>query len=168
MRTVPEWNGALILSIVRKIKRHVSEDRGPSPHKAIVLFLAIQRLAKTSSSLIDYEKDFSIIRALIKSYELQDSTGSDYPFWYLQNDHVFEVFYTPPIRMRKGKEFPPHRSLIDAGAVGKLPFWIEQVFRRDPELREQALRLIARHLIGTDLEVLRENYFRLVLKKRED
>ena len=132
------------MSMLRSLNRHSSDERGHAPHKPIVLFLAVQRLLETGSSVLIYEKEFTLIRALIKDFDSNGTPSSDYPFWYLQNDKLFEVSYIPPLRMRKGKEFPPHASLMKSKAIGKIPFWIEQLLRKDEELRGQALRNISK------------------------
>jgi predicted restriction endonuclease len=165
MKVLPQWDGSLFMSMVRNMNRHSSEDRGPSPHKPIVLFLAIQRLRETGSSALIYEKEFPLIRALIKSFDSNGSPGADYPFWYLQNDKLFDVSYVPPLRMRKGKEFPPHTSLIQSNAVGKIPFWIEQLLRKDTDLISKALRHISEKCLGFELDALESLYSKLSSKK---
>lgn len=153
------------MSMIRNLNRHSSEERGLAPHKPIVLFLAVQRLQETGSSALIYEKEFPLIRAFIKHFDSNGAPGADYPFWYLQNDKLFDVSYIPPLRMRKGKEFPPHASLIKSKAVGKIPFWIEQLLRKDTELSGQALRHISKKCLGVELDVLEGLYSELSSKK---
>lgn len=150
--------------MLRNLNRHSSDDRGLAPHKPIILFLAVQRLLESGSSVLIYEKEFALIQALIKSFDSNGRPSSDYPFWYLQNDKLFEVSYIPPLRMRKGKEFPPHASLMKSKAVGKIPFWIERLLRKDAELCGQALRHISKKCLGVELEVLQGLYAELSSK----
>lgn len=151
--------------MIRNLNRYSSEERGLAPHKPIVFFLAVQRLKETGSSILIYEKEFSLIRVLIKHFHGNGSPSADYPFWYLQNDKLFDVSYIPPIQMRKGKDFPPHASLIEAKAIGKIPFWIEQLLRKDTELSSQALRHISKKCLGVELDALHGLYLELSSKK---
>lgn len=164
MKVLPQWDGPLFMSMLRSLNRHSSDERGLAPHKPIVLFLAVQRLQETGSSVLIYEKEFTLIRVLIRDFDSNGTPSSDYPFWYLQNDKLFEVSYIPPLRMRKGKEFPPHASLMKSKAIGKIPFWIEQLLRKDAELRDQALRHISKKCLGVELEILQGLYAELSSK----
>jgi len=72
------------------------------------------------------------------------SYHTEYPFWYLRNDGLWEVRGVEAAKVRKGKASQPTKSeLLRPGAAGGLVPEAFEVLRSDPRL----LREIAGHLV---------------------
>jgi hypothetical protein len=127
------------------------------PHKALLLILILERFKKTQVSIVRYEEIAEDLKRVIRAFSDGQQAHADYPFWYLQNDHLLEVFYEPPLRFRKDKDFPPHQALLKSKAAGKLPLWIEKLLKKDPSLADRIQKLAAQQYVGRTLdEVLGE------------
>jgi predicted restriction endonuclease len=151
MRILPRWDEALLLSIVRNLSVYKGSG-GSKPHKALLLILILERFKKSQLSIVKYRDVASDLTQSIKTFSDGRQAHADYPFWYLQNDHLLEVFYEPPLRFRKDKDFAPHQALLKANAVGKLPLWIEKLLRKKPELVEKIQKLVAQEYVGRPLD----------------
>ena len=155
MRILPRWDEALLLTIVRNLS--VYRGSGSSkPHKALLLILILEHFKQSQLSIVKYSDITSDLTRAIKTFSDGRQAHADYPFWYLQNDHLLEVFYDSPLRFRKDKDFPPHQALLKANAAAKLPLWIEKLLRKKPELAEKIQKLAAQQYVGRPLdEILR-------------
>ncbi len=141
----------MLLTIVRNLSVYKGTG-GVKPHKALLLILILERFKKTHLSIVAYRDIADDLIRAVRHFSDGRQAHADYPFWYLQNDHLLEVFYEPPLRFRKDKDFPPHQSLLKAKAVGKLPLWIEKILRKKPELIERIQRLVAQQYVGRPIE----------------
>jgi len=156
MRILPRWDEALLLSIVRNLGVYKGVG-GIKPHKALLLILILEQFKKTQVSIVQYEEIAEDLKRVIRAFSDGQQAHADYPFWYLQNDHLLEVFYEPPLRFRKDKDFPPHQALLKSKAAGKLPLWIEKLLKKDPSLVDRIQKLAAQQYVGRTLdEVLGE------------
>jgi hypothetical protein len=151
MRILPRWDEALLLSIVKSLGVYKGVG-GIKPHKALLLILMLERFKKSQVSIVPYQEIAEDLRRAIKALSDGRKVHADYPFWYLQNDHLLEVFYEPPLRFRKDKDFPPHQALLKSKAVGKFPLWIEKLLRKNPTLIEKLQRLAAHQYVSRPLE----------------
>jgi putative restriction endonuclease len=98
-----------------------------APYKPILLLWTLARYQAGSPRLIRYaEMDPELLR-LFKEFAPQRGSHTEYPFWYLQNDGVWEVVAEGSLRVRVGKASQPtKRSLVEAQATGGL---LEPVFK---------------------------------------
>ena len=156
MRILPRWDESLLLSIVKNLSVYKGTV-GSKPHKALLLILILERFKQSQLSIVSYRDIAADLTRAIKTFSDGRQAHADYPFWYLQNDHLLEVFYNPPLRLRKGKDFPPHQALLRAEAVGKLPVWIEKLLRKRPELVERVQKLAAQQYVGRPLDEILGN-----------
>lgn len=159
MRILPRWDESLLLSIVRNLSVYKG-TRGSKPHKALLLILILERFKKSQHSIVEYRNIAAPLTRAIKAFSDGRQAHADYPFWYLQNDHLLEVFYTLPLRFRKDKDFPPHQALVQARAMGKLPLWTEKLLRKKPELVERIQKLAAQQYVGRPLDEILRNFGR--------
>jgi len=151
MRILPRWDESLLLSMVRNLGVYKGAGRS-KPHKALLLILILEHFKQSKISIVNYRDIASDLTRAIKNFSDGHQAHADYPFWYLQNDHLLEVFYDPPLRLRKDKDFPPHQALLKANAAGKLPLWIEKLLRKKPELAEKIQKLAAHQYVGRPLD----------------
>jgi predicted restriction endonuclease len=120
--------------------------RSEKPHKALLLLLALSQFQKTQSSSLVFISVEPVLKKLIKKYSPSAQQHAEYPFWALQNDRLWEVFYESPLNYRKGKDWPPRSQLVKHNAVGKLPFWAEKVLGKKRTLvRTLANKLLDRY-----------------------
>lgn len=159
MRILPRWDESLLLSIVRNLG--VYKGAGSAkPHKALLLILILERFKQSQLSIVEYGDVATDLTRAIKCFSIGRQAHADYPFWYLQNDHLLEVFYVPPLRFRRDKDFPPHQALLKAKAVGKFPLWIEKILRKKPELVERIQKLAAQQYVGRPLDDILRSFRR--------
>jgi len=148
MRVLPKWDAAFLLTLVRNINAF-QEGEAKHPHKALLLLLVLERFKQTGESLVSYSEVCQPLKELIQVYSGSKHAHPEYPFWYLQNDHLFEVYYESGLQFRKGKDFPPHSQMLKCNAVGKLPFWIEKILKKNDELLVQIERIAAKEIQGS-------------------
>ncbi len=151
MRILPRWDESMLLTMVRNLSVYKG-TAGVKPHKALLLILILEKFKKSRLSIVAYRDIADDLVRAVRNFSDGRQAHADYPFWYLQNDHLLEVFYEPPLRFRKDKDFPPHQSLLKAKAVGKMPLWIEKILRKNPELIEQIQNLVAQQYVRRPLE----------------
>jgi len=80
-----------------------------------------------------------------------NSSHTEYPFWYLQTDQVWEVRKADAARVREGRASqPPKGELLRLGAEGGLLPDVYVAVTKDPDLaRDLALGLLAAHFPET-------------------
>ena len=67
--------------------RVASREGRPSPHKPLLLLLAIGRYLNGHDTLVAFEQIEADLNSLIRRYGLPNSReNAHYPFWHLQND----------------------------------------------------------------------------------
>lgn len=164
MRVLPKWDAAFLLTLVRNINAF-QEGEAKNPHKALLLLLVLERFKQTGGSLVSYSEVWQPLKELIQEHSASRYAHPEYPFWYLQNDHLFEVYYESGLQFRKGKDFPPHSQMLKCNAVGKLPFWIEKIFKKNGELLVQIERIVAKGIQGTDADKVLADVSKICLEK---
>jgi len=147
------WTSNEVVKLIEGIQSHTVSGKR-SPHKAVLLRLAFDQLRSCGSSMISYRKTFPTLKRLLKDQTSSKSINPEYPFWYLQNDRLFEVISEIPLKNRRSGDCPSHVSLVRANALGKIPYWIEQCFLRDNGLFLRANRALDLHF---ELKSVTEN-----------
>jgi hypothetical protein len=142
MRTLPQWYERLLLSLVNNLSIYKSSGT-QNPHKALMLILMLEEHKNSGLVFFEYGDFAAKLKLLIKRFSTSKQSHPEYPFWYLQNDHLIEVFYLHPLKFRKDKDFPPHKSLLESKATAKFPFWIEKLLKKDSLLASRIQEIIA-------------------------
>jgi putative restriction endonuclease len=81
------------------------------------------------------------LRALFKQVG-SHSPHSEYPFWRLQADGIWEVKAAAPLVPRKGHSDPKRKELLDKDAKGSFPAEIRSALEQDPKLLKAAARIV--------------------------
>jgi len=105
--------------------RRSPQDYGPAPHKPLLLLLALARLQKGVPRLAPFSDYEPPLRDLLKTFgPAAQESSPELPFWYLQNDGLWEVVteggspaHLPGASLRS----PPVAVLRAATTSGGLP-----------------------------------------------
>ncbi|WP_405283647.1 phosphorothioated DNA-binding restriction endonuclease [Gaopeijia maritima] len=121
-------------------------------HKPLLLLWALGRLVCDQARLTPYTTVDEGVRPLLEEFgPPRRSYHSEYPFWYLQNDGLWEVTGVSAARVREGKTSQPTKTeLVRVGAEGglTLPAW--RLLKEDSGLvREVAETLLEVHFAET-------------------
>jgi predicted restriction endonuclease len=163
MRVLPKWDKPFLITLIKNVSVYRG-DKGKNPHKALLLICVLEKFKHTQVSSVSYKEIYKPLKELISLYSKSKVIHPDYPFWYLQNDHLFEVFYKAEPKFRTGKDFPPHAELLKCEVMGKLPFWIEKLLRKDPNTINQLQKIIAAEIINDSLESVLKNIYSVYFK----
>jgi putative restriction endonuclease len=123
-----------------------------APHKPLLLLWALGRCAAGRERLAPYAEIDEQLSPLLEEFGPPRRTyHTEYPFWYLRNDGLWEVHGTGEARIREGKASQPARGeLIRVGAVGGLVPEAFELVRSDRALLyEIANRLVDAHFADT-------------------
>jgi putative restriction endonuclease len=120
-----------------------------APHKPLLLLYMLGRYQRGASRLVAYEDIDADLRPLLLQYS--NSSHTEYPFWHLQTDEIWEVRKADAARVREGKASqPPKGELLRLGAEGGLLPGVYDAVTKDPALaRDLALGLLAAHFPET-------------------
>jgi predicted restriction endonuclease len=163
MRVLPKWDKAFLVTVIKNISVYKSGGL-KNPHKALLLLCILEKFKKTQTSVVSYKEIYQPLKELISIYSKSTIIHPEYPFWYLQNDHLFEVFYNVEPVYRSGKDFPPHSELIKKKVTGKLPFWIEKILKKNPDLITQLEKIISKDIIDDSLDNVLKNIYTIYFK----
>jgi putative restriction endonuclease len=109
-----------------------------APHKALLMLLAIARLARTGSSELAFRDVEPELRALLIAFgPPRETYGPQYPFWHLRSDGIWTLARSEGVSTASG-----HISLeaLRERGVGRLTREIESALTRDPRVRAAAVR----------------------------
>lgn len=115
-----------------------------APHKPLLVLMTLGQAAAGGSRLASYEEIDRGLRPLLEEFGPQlGSYHTEYPFWYLQNDGVWEVNYAETARVREGKATqPPKSELLRVGAAGGLIPDVFNAVTSDSKLLKDIVRSI--------------------------
>jgi putative restriction endonuclease len=118
-----------------------------APHKPLLLLLTLSRLQCGEERLVPYADIDQPLRRLIETFgPPRRSVHTEYPFWRLQNDGVWEVHAERPLRTRKSNSDPTKKELLSARATGGFRKEIHDAFRGDhARLSAVAWQLLRAH-----------------------
>jgi predicted restriction endonuclease len=166
MRVLPKWDYQFFLSLTKNISSFKKNGK-KNQHKPLLLLFSIEALKLNSSSVLKYVETYPLFISILQSYSKSKIASAADPFWYLQNDYLWEVFSLKKLRFRKDKDFPPHASLIAAEAVGKMPFWLEKTLSRNPEMLTRAANQVAKEIDPINYSLLISRVDKLLIDKRK-
>ena len=116
-----------------------------APHKPLLVLYAIGRLLRDGTRLIPYAKIEKDLGRLLQQFAPRRSKqGTQYPFWRLQTDEVWEVTHEALIRQTKSED-AFITDLRDNNVSGG---FTEDIFRELQSDSRLALEIVQRLLIG--------------------
>jgi putative restriction endonuclease len=123
-----------------------------APHKPLLLLWALGRCAAGEQRLVSYAEVDDAVRPLLEEFgPPRKSYHTEYPFWYLRNDGLWEVVGVAEAKVREGKATQPtKRELLRVGAAGGLVPDVYALVRSEPRLLyEIANQLVDAHFPDT-------------------
>jgi putative restriction endonuclease len=136
-------------SILRRFDRFNVWSRGGqrAPHKPLLVLYALGRWARGERGDVSFAEVDPDLTALLKEFgPPRQSYHPEYPFWRLQNDGVWAVEATGPLRSRRSNTDPPKGELLAHNARGGFSDEMKAVLSADPALAgEIAARLLEGH-----------------------
>lgn len=122
-----------------------------APHKPLLLLYALGRCLNDDRRLIPYtDVDRDLRELLIEFGPERKSCHTEYPFWRLQNDGVWELHNAERVEPRKSNNDAKKSELLKYGVSGGLTSEIFDVVRRNPQLvTELALEIMSQHFPDT-------------------
>lgn len=123
-----------------------------APHKPLLLLWALGRCVAGRERLAEYrEVDADLKPLLVEFGPPRKSYHTEYPFWYLRNDGLWQVVGVADAKVREGKADQPTKSeLLRVNASGGLDPEAYELLRADPRLvYEIASQLVDAHFPDT-------------------
>src|SRR5262245_56585927 len=106
-----------------------------APHKPLLVLYALGRWSRDDQADIlfgDVDRDLT---ELLKVFgPPRQSYHPEYPFWRLQNDGVWAVASTAPLRSRQSNTDPPKSALLANAAAGGFSEEVKAALRAAPAL----------------------------------
>jgi putative restriction endonuclease len=119
-----------------------------APHKPLLLLWALGRCAAGQERMVGYAEVDDGVKPLLQEFgPPRKSYHTEYPFWYLRNDGLWEVAGVAEATIREGKASEPTKSeLLRVGASGGLIPEVYALVRSDQRLlHEIASQLVDAH-----------------------
>ncbi len=106
-----------------------------APHKPLLLLFALGRLSQGQWGKIPFAEVDPALQALLLEFgPPRKAYHSEYPFWRLQNDGVWELDHTAKLKLRKGQTDAKKSELLKYAVRGGFTTDIETAFREDLDL----------------------------------
>lgn len=110
-----------------------------APHKPLLVIYAIGKLLQDNRQIIPYSEIDKDLGELLREFgPNQDNSGTEHPFWRLQNDGVWKVFSADEIETKQGGA--KKRDLIYYNVSGGFSEAIIQELQHDPKLASEIIR----------------------------
>lgn len=110
-----------------------------APHKPLLVIYAIGKLLQSGSRLIPYSEIDEKLGNLLKEFgPRQTNTGTQYPFWRLQNDGIWEVSNADKIGLTKSGD-ALKGDLDHYNVSGSFPEAIAQKLQQDSKLASEII-----------------------------
>jgi putative restriction endonuclease len=120
-------------------------------HKPLLLLYALGRLQRSGKSAVSFREASDPVRNLLREFSpTGPALHPDYPFFYLQNDGLWQL--DPPVVVRPDRSLSAGQ-LRAAHAIGSLPEDFAEALRRDPML----FGAVVRHLLNNNEPSLHED-----------
>ena len=109
-----------------------------APHKPLLALIALARVQRKEPRLVTYEEIAPPLADLIAAYSPTGNVQPEFPFWYLQNDGLWEVpereELLQSISHLKQRKHIPAKYLKQRKAVAGFPEPVFEVLQDRPEL----------------------------------
>jgi len=138
---------------------HVWRRKGErAPHKPLLLLFAFGRLTQGAPRLIPYREIDHALHGLLTEFgPPRSSRHTEYPFWRLQNDGVWEVEDRDRFAVRESSTDAKRSELLKHDARGGFEPEIFDALRRSDRLvRQISLDLLDAHFPASMHEDIRE------------
>lgn len=104
-------------------------------HKPLLLLYALGRIQPGAERLLPFTEVDRDVKPLLERYGPPRSAyHTEYPFWRLQNDGIWEVASDAPLRSRARNSDPPRSELLTKGARGGFKAVLFAALRDDRSL----------------------------------
>ena len=123
-------------TILNQIRNLTVWKRGGerAPHKPLLLLLALGKLLQNKSRMIPYEEIDKNLDILLREFgPVRVNYRTEYPFWRLQNDNLWEVSGAEVIELNKSGD-PQKADLINYRVAGGFPKHLFDTFQSDKKL----------------------------------
>lgn len=122
-----------------------------APHKPLLVLYALGRWQRGETGELRFEEAEPELTALLKEFgPPRHSHHPEYPFWWLQNDHIWVVHADGTLQPRKAKTNPPKSELLAHHARGEFSADVKEALSREPELVARIAQiLLDRHFPET-------------------
>lgn len=125
-----------LLALLTSLRQH-QHNGHRSPHKPLLMLLALGRLATTDSSAVPWSVAEHVLADLIAEFGQPSKTGraqsAAYPFTRLRSDAVWVLDADVPMDLVRP---------LNEGVVGRLPSPLEEALRANPALIMDAARML--------------------------
>jgi putative restriction endonuclease len=123
-----------VLGTLSSLRQHQHQGKR-SPHKPLLVLLALSRLSTEGTSAIEWSVAETKLGDLIRDYGPPSATGrtqsAAYPFTRLRSDTIWVLDHDVPMDRV--------RPLVEYHVVGRLQPWLEEALR-DPDIAAAAAR----------------------------
>lgn len=161
----------------QQVRQIVVWKRGEqrAPHKPLLLLYALGRLVNDDQRLIPYSDVDRDLRSLLMEFGPERTTcHTEYPFWRLKNDGIWELANSEHVETRKGHTDGKKSELLKYGVSGGFTTEVFQVLRRNPRLvSELAIEILSQHFPTTVFEDILDSVgldiqFEQALRRKRD
>ena len=113
-----------------------------APHKPLLVLYAIGKLLRDESRLIQFSDVEIHLKSLLREFGPRRANyRTEYPFWRLQNDGVWEVVDAAQTILNLG-ENPSKRVLLDSNAAGRFHESIVTQLQNDSRLVSEIIQIL--------------------------
>ena len=121
-----------------------------APHKPLLLLLALGRCLRGEPRLASYSEVDPPLRRLLADFgPPRRSIHPEFPFWYLQNDGLWELAHSDRLVV-KSRRSPSKGKLLEHDIQGGFSEPVQRVLKDDPALvAELAGKLLETHFPAT-------------------
>jgi len=118
-----------------------------APHKPLLLLYALGKCQRGDPRVIPYAEIAPALQQLLREFgPPRKSYHSEYPFWWLQHDGVWELHGAEHVTLRHGHTDAKKSALLKHGVTGGFPALIYEELRENPRLlNEITLGLLDHH-----------------------
>lgn len=112
-----------------------------APHKPLLLLFYLARIQQGADRLLPFAQIDAPLRTLLQQFgPPRKSYHSEYPFWRLQNDGIWEVQAPDDLKLRASNTDARRRELLRHNVPGGLTQRYFDTLRRNPSLIQRVAR----------------------------
>lgn len=161
----------------QQVRQIVVWKRGEqrAPHKPLLLLYALGRLVNDNERLIPYSDVDRDLRSLLREFGPErKACHTEYPFWRLQNDGIWELANAEHVETRKGHTDGKKSELLKYGVAGGFTPEVFELLQRNPRLvSELAIEILSQHFPTTVFEDILDSVgldiqFEQALRRKRD